>query len=268
MRYALNAAALGTASLFVLLALWRIAYSLSDWAALALLGVAMLLFMSQMRTVGALYRARMRVMFRGESPLAKWLTGQIKAILIALLFVATAVPVLAWQALRAGWSEALGLTVLSLLAGLLLAWMQARARRHVHPPFVDPPAAWLATWAVALPAIVLLAYIHYNFVALPGEIRAAADPWAAALLGIEMNLPARRGWVAEALAPLAAWEAAKLWFVTRANMPAIVPLLFVVEAALVGFVVARAGVLATLFFQHRLAEMPSVAEADKETEHT
>ena len=40
------------------------------------------------------------------------------------------------------------------------------------------------------------------------------------------------------------------------------------EAALVGFVVARAGVLATLFFQHRLAEMPSVAEADKETEHT
>ena len=35
MRYALNAAALGTASLFVLLALWRIAYSLSDWAALA-----------------------------------------------------------------------------------------------------------------------------------------------------------------------------------------------------------------------------------------
>lgn len=264
--HALNTAALGTATLFVLLALWRIAYSLSDWAVLALLAMAALLFLSHVRMVGAMYRARLQVMIRGESPLATILTGQLKAILTAFCFAVAAVPVLAWQALRADWPEAFSLTMLSLLAGLVLSWAQSRMRKHVHQAFVDPPAAALATWLVALPVIVLLGWVQYNYVAFPGEIRAAANVEAAAMFGIDQALPARRGWIAECLAPLAAWEAAKLWFITRDNMPPIVPLLFVVEAALVGFVVARAGVLATLFFQQRLGPKPlRASNANQET---
>lgn len=265
LKHALHTAALGTASLFVLLALWRIAYSLSDWAALALVPMAVLLFMSQRRMSATLYRARLRNIFRSDSTLTGRFTGQCKAVLVALLFVVTAVPLLAWQTLRAGWNEALGLAVLSLLAGVLLAWMQAWVRQHVHRPFVDPLAALLATWAVALPAIVLLSVLYYNFVTFPGEIRAAGNPWAAALIGIEQGLPARNGWVREILAPLAAWDAFKLWFVTRDSMPAFVRVLFVADAALVSFIVARAGVLANLFFQHYLPA--PAANNGKETGH-
>jgi len=228
--------------------LWRSVYALSDWAVLALVPLAVMLFLGHLRPSLELHQARMRAAIRPESPLLGILTGRFRAILGAMLFVLLAVPLLAWKALTVSPLQAAMFIMLGLVAGAVFVGVQSRLLRHFQRPFLCASAISISTWLAALPFLPVIAWANLNLVAYPGAIRAATSLSEAAMQGMQM-LPARRGWIAELLAPLYAYEAAKLWLVVQMNTSRWLPVLFSVDAALFSFMMARASVVLVAFVQ-------------------
>lgn len=63
------------------------------------------------------------------------------------------------------------------------------------------------------------------------------------------DLPQRRGWIAEILAPMYAIDTVKLWLVAQLGSSQLITVLFSFETALVSFVVAHASAVLTNFVQ-------------------
>ncbi len=233
--------------LFLLLYLWRAIYPESDWAALAFLPLLAMLFWGYLSFSAAIYRARLHIAIKPESPLAGILTGKIKAVFGAAIFVLISVPLLAWQALTTDFPEVLALMALCLFANLLFIGLQSGAQSHLHRPFATGAAISLGTWIAAIIFIPIIAWMNWNYASYPGEIRGAGFS-EAVILGIQ-ELPQRRGWIAEVLAPMYAYEAGKLWVVVQLGASRWATTLFSLDTALIGFIVARASIILTLLIQ-------------------
>ena len=76
-----------------------------------------------------------------------------------------------------------------------------------------------------------MARVNLNCVLYPGEIRTAS--LSEAMMHGLQELPRRRGWIAEILAPLYAYEAGKIWVVVQLGSTKWVTILFSLETALV-----------------------------------
>lgn len=249
---ALRNSVLGTVLLGLSLYLWSRLYLWSDWAALVLAPLAVMLFVGHLCTNLHLYRARMNVVIRHESSLRVILTGRINATVKAALFVLVAMPLLAWKALSLDVLQAAIFIVLSLVAGLVFVTVQSVLSIHFYQPFVRASAVSISSWLVSLVFVPLIAWANMNLVLHPGAIRIAGSLADAALYGMQM-LPVRRGWIAEALAPLYAYEAGKLWLVVQLHGSRWPAVLFSLDAALFSFVVARiSGVLGMLIQSQNL----------------
>jgi hypothetical protein len=253
-RHSLNAC-FGAALLLFSLNVWRLSYPYSDWAALALVPLAGALFLGQVSPKTNLYRARMRSTIRTESPLSGILTGRTTAILSAALFVLIAIPVLAWQALSSSVMEAFTMAILCLVAGLVFSKAHATLLFHFHPPFARAAAIVLGTWLVALAFIPVIAWVNWSIVSHPGEIQTASLKEAVELGWQE--LPLRRGWIAEILAPFYAFDAIKLWLVLQIEPSRWATILFSLDTALVSFILARASITLTSLWQSLNNEAPN-----------
>ena len=241
-------ACIATLALLVPLCLWRMYYPASDWAALALILLAAILLSVHWSLSASIYQARLHVALRADSSLSGFLTGRIWAILRAIAFLLVSILILAWQALVSSFHEIAALVALCVLASGSFAVLQSVVSSHFHQPFTDAIAVSLSTWTVALIFVPILAWINWYYVSHPGEILKAGFI-ESVMLGME-NLPPRRGWIAEVLAPLYAIEAAKLWLVVQPGYTGWKVVLFSIDGTLVGFILARTSIVITLFLQH------------------
>ncbi|SNS97173.1 hypothetical protein [Antarctobacter heliothermus] len=226
-------------------AVWRLLYPLTDWAGVALGLLALLVFMSNWQVGITLHRARLQAALQPDSPLRHWLTGRVRTFLSAFAFACAFLVLAAAQVLEA---DPLELTLYGVLTGLT-ALTTCGSRhillRHLRPPFAAAAAVTLSTLICGLIFTPLLFVAAWTYKSFPGEIRGAATLAEAALAGLR-DLPPRGGWIAEALAPIRAFEAAKLWLATRAAWAGWGPLLFAAESAVFSFVLARAAALMSL----------------------
>lgn len=226
---------------FLSLAIWRLGYGFTDWAALGLMPLAAALLLGGWRLGRGLWRARLLAALREASPLGRWLTGHLRAALGAVGFAALAVAVLAWQALGQDGAQ-MGILAAAFAASALLApWAEARLARHLHPPFAAHAAAVVTTLAVAAPTTLILAGWIWAAVPIPAAWQ-AADLAGALDLGLA-RLPAGRGWMTAALSLPFGYEAVKLWLVVQLRDYAVVGLLYSLDAALVSLIVCRAAIL-------------------------
>ena len=232
--------------------LWRIYYSVSDWAAVFLLALASMLFAGFYPPRKALLRARYRAAVRTKSWIWAFMRGTYRTSVDSLAFVAVAVPVLAWQALAAPDAIAPVLVLLCMAASGLALGMRRWLQRHFR-------AAYATSWSLALGAALaaiaflpLLAWLNWSQVVYPGEFR-SLEFLEAVQFGVAEQLPSRRGWIAEILALPFAIESAQLWLTAKyGTTMAWLPALYSIYLALVAFVVARASTALASLATHAL----------------
>lgn len=217
--------------------LWARLYPVTDWAALALGPLAVMLFAGVQDPALALNRARLAAVLHPGTLAARWLTGRLSALWRAGVFVLIAVPVLAWQALVTSGPELICLGLLCLAAGSLAAWLRRRLDRQVTPPFARWAALAGAAGIAAVAALPVLAWVNWALVPRPPGI--GDQSLAEAVQAAMAALPDRRGWIAEGLAPIYAADAARLWAAVRFQGWVWPVILYCVQAGLVGAVVAR-----------------------------
>ena len=218
--------------------LWRTLYPATDWAVVALAPLAALLFMGSLWTSAAVYRASMKAAVRGNSPLTWLMTGRVRAFFGATIFTLIAVPLLAWHAISSTYPEFLLVAFLCFIASMLFAGIEHKLLDHLTPPFARVTALSLAMLIAALFFVPVLAWADWNFTPQPSAIR-SAGLGEALELGFR-ELPARRGWMAELLAPFYALEYGKLWVVVQPRSPKWFSFWYSIDAALISFVAGRA----------------------------
>jgi hypothetical protein len=236
-------AALGTVVLAMSVYLWRTGYVVTDWSAIALGPLAIMLFIGLHRRTVALYRARLHAELRADSRLARIMTGNLRAIFVSTAFVLVAVPLIAWQALSASSAEIIGFTVLSYSAGLATLLVQDWLQRDFQMSFALFSGVSIGANVIACAFVPVLAWINWSFVYHPGEFHNASF-FEAVTLGLQ-QLPRRRGGIAEIMAFFYAIEAAKLWLVLQLGSSPWAAVLFSLDTALVGFIVAQVSAILT-----------------------
>jgi hypothetical protein len=230
--------AVGVTSIVILsLYLWRYFYPETDFAAFFLLPLSVLVFIGSLWAGSAVYQASMKAAVRGDSPFAWLLTGRLRAILGASLFIIVAAPLLAWHAISSTLPEFILFGILCFVASMLFAGIEKRSLQHLTPAFARTTALTAATLVACAIFIPVFAWANWNFTLQPGAIRSASLEQALQL-GFD-QLPARRGWVAEIMAPLYALEYAKLWFVVQAGSPKWFSFWYSIDAALISVIAAR-----------------------------
>jgi hypothetical protein len=237
---------LSVISLFLSLIAWKYFYKFSDWAALSLIPLVVMLFCASYSLSIRVFVARLQCILIPGSPLSTYLTGRIGAIFSATIFVMILMPLLAWQSLTITSVEWLMLLALSVLASIVFLLIKLFARKHLREPSDSAAALVMGSWGLTLIALPILTWLNWNYTDYPGEIRTQGVVEAASM-AID-KLPARRGFFAEILAPLYAVDALKLWLAVRLNPSTWVPALYSIDAALVSFVFIRASMSLTWFF--------------------
>ena len=238
----ITAAAIGaTAILLLPLALWRLAYHVTDAAALALLLLAAVLFLGSLRIALPVHRAQMSVAIRRDTWLAHLASGRLRAIAFATLFVVLGIPVFAWHAWSASRLELGLLACLVVCAAALALAAEARLSPLLTPPFARSVAAALATVAPALVLVPVMTWANWSYLDHPAAMKTASLV-EAMRIGLQV-LPPRAGLPAEFLSPFAVADGAKLWLVVQETAPRWLSFWFSLDSALVGLLAARAAAL-------------------------
>lgn len=224
---------------------WRTAYQFGDWAIVTLIPLAVSLYIGFWSLALAPWRARLRIALRDQSPLSRILTGRIRATLLAAAFTSVAIILLAWQTLVSSAWQGMMMLVLVLAAGSIFAGGERCLSRHFHQPFARAIAVSFATWVVALPFYLIIAFQTWAFQSHPGAI-VDASLLEAVQIGID-RMPRRHGWVANVLAVPYAYESAKLWLVIQLRDYPVIGVLFSLDAAVFSFILARVSVVITQF---------------------
>jgi hypothetical protein len=233
--------------LFLTLYIWRIAYPWSDWASLGFIPLTLILFFGHMVHSVEIYRARLHTAIRVESSLSSILTGNIWAILRTFTLLLVAIPLMAWQALVSEIHETITLFVLCLFSGGLFSFLKLRISSHFHNPFSDMFAISSGTWIIAIIFIPIIAWMNFGYTSHAGE-NLTADLTEAVMLRLK-DLPLRQSSIAEILAPMYAYEAAKLWIVVQLGESKWAVVLFSLDTALISFIFARVSIVLNLTIQ-------------------
>ena len=219
--------------------LWRIFYPNTDWAALFLVPLALMLFLGFGKPLAAMLQARLAAMILSGSWISKFMTGRIWAVIHSCVFLAVTVLILAWQALSASNLIAFLLVVLCLAASGMALGVRSWLEHHLHDPFSTWHGTSLGAFIAGMIFIPILAWITWNYVPFPGEFRTLGF-WEAVQFGVADQLPRRRGWIAEILALPFAIESAQLWLIAKDGTVVWVTVLYSLYLALVALTVARA----------------------------
>lgn len=249
LHYALAATALTGLSLYV----WRVAYDYSDWAVLALIPMAVVIFIGVWPLNLHPWKARLRLALRDGSPLTIFLTGRFRSTVLSVCFTCVAIILLAWQALNASESDAMVMVVTFLLSSCIFSAGHDFLMRHFHQPFARVYATSLVTWLVALPFTLIVAGYTWAWGNQPGEMLDAGLQ-EALQIGLD-NLPERGGWIASILAVPYGYEAAKLWGVVQLRDYPVAGLLFSLDTALFGFVLCRTAIIITQFVEAHVIKL-------------
>ncbi|MCZ0943541.1 MAG: hypothetical protein OXJ53_10825 [Gammaproteobacteria bacterium] len=237
-RIAFIGIALPVVVLAIPLGLWRVAYRFTDWAALFLVPLALVLFIGFHRPLTSVLRAKFMAVVQHDSPIATLATGKVRAAAKSILFVASAVFVLAWHALEVNAAVALVLLTGCVVASCMAVYIPRWAQSHFRGSFARHYGIAFGSAATAVFLVPVLAWVNWIGVDHPGEFR-SMELREAMLFWLEERLPDRRGWIAETLAWAYAVEATQISLVAKFGLGSVWAPIYSFYLGLVGFLVAR-----------------------------
>jgi hypothetical protein len=221
--------------------LWQTLYPQSDWAALALLPLAMMIFVGSQKVALARRQAELTAILLPGSGLNRWLKGRIAATLSATLLTVITVPLLASKTLTARAPELFVLTLLCVSTFFIFELLHRKLAGHVQHQFLPTFVTNLSVLITGSFCFPIYTWMSWSLTPIPGHFRSAG--FSDAMLQGLTTLPERSGWITELLSLIVTLENAKLWlFVNLGNNPVLL-LVYVIYAATLCFVIAR-GVVA------------------------
>ncbi|MDG1372592.1 MAG: hypothetical protein P8Q48_20570 [Paracoccaceae bacterium] len=227
--------------------LWRISFTYSDWAILALIPLTVIIVTSIWPLTLDPWKARLDIALRNESTWKKWLTGRLRTILLSSVFTLGSVTLLAWQALRASTIEAALMLIIFFVSALSYSFGQRLLLRHFRQPFARAFATSLVTWCLAVPATIGIAVLFWNFAVIPGRMMDASFQ-EALQIGL-LQLPPRDGWLSNILSVLFGYEAAKIWVVVQLRDYQVLGWIFSLDSALFSFILCRTSIIVAQFVE-------------------
>lgn len=258
----LQIAAAATLFAFLSLLLWQRAFQTSDWAVLALLPLAAVISTGFWPLTLAPWKARLHIALRPQSQWGKRLTGRIRAAVFSGAFTFVSIALFAWQSLRISAPEGLLMALVFFVSALAYFFAQATLLRHFHQPFARAYATSLATWVVAVPATIAIAWCVWALTPMPGTMLDAGFQQALQI-GLA-QLPPRDGWLTALLSVLFGYEAVKLWVVVQLRDYPLLGWLFSLDVAVFSFILCRTGIIVAQVIDAHVLQMPHVSPFGKD----
>lgn len=228
-----------TAILIVLpLYFWRIFYPVTDWAIISLAFLAAVTFIGIFFSSASLFKAQMKVAVRSTSPHKKWFTGRLRAVFKAVAFATFATLILGWQAVTVPTEVAIALILLCVFASSTTFLSERFLENHLTAPFARVSGAYFGTAVATIVFLPVLVWINLSMVSYPAEFK--THSWSQLILIGQRELPERRGWISELLSVFYVLEYSKLWLVIQLGTSRWVAILYSLDTALGGLILARA----------------------------
>ncbi|ALO45294.1 hypothetical protein [Pseudohongiella spirulinae] len=217
--------------------MWQMLYPQSDWAALALLPLMLMIFMGSLKAALTRRQAELSAILLPVSGLNRWLRGRIMACLSATLVTVITVVLLASKTLTADWAEGLTLTALCISTFWVFDGLRSKLVGHVQPQFMPALATSLSALVTGTLFFPVYTWVSWTLIPVPGHLRGSG--FNDAMMQGLTTLPDRSGWVTELLSLIVTLDNAKLWlFLNLGNNPLLL-LVYVIYAATICFVLAR-----------------------------
>lgn len=246
----------GTVLAFLLpLIVFRLLSTETTLAVLALLPLAIMVFLGsfvpKQRRNQAIWNA---VLFPSSWTL-RWLSGRIKASLLAVFLVVAAVPALAYKALYAQPAEVLVLSLSAVGATLLFSSTQSILRRHVRPEYLTGERLSACAWLAGFVTVVPLFWVQWSFVQIPSWI---AGPFLTAMKEAVDSVHVPPGYLEELITAFVLIDHAKTW--AQLNIVFVPLQIFAVAgyAATFSFLTTRTALTIAAFFEIFLEEQESL----------
>ena len=151
-----------TLAVSVPLLLWRLTFDSTDWAALFLSPLAVVLFLGVRKVLLATIGARATLELRGDSPISLAKAVGIRATNFSTLFVIVTLPVLAFEGAVARCPVLLAMIALCAASSAIALKAPGRFERHFNEPFAT---MYGLTFGAALCAVAFMPVLIYLNVA-------------------------------------------------------------------------------------------------------
>ena len=163
-----------TLAVSVPLLLWRLTFKSTDWGALFLLPLAVVLFLGVRKVLLATIGARATLELRGDSPISLAKAVGIRATNFSTLFVIVTLPVLAFEGAVASWRVLLAMVGLCAASSAIALKAPGRFERHFNEPFAK---MYGLAFGAALGAVAFIPALIYLNVA-SGECDFLTGVWS------------------------------------------------------------------------------------------
>ena len=227
------------------LATWSLAIDITDFAPIFLIPLGVILYLSVYRLQLDTWKAHYELIVKKNSMIYNLLNGKVRAHLSALVFTLASIPVVAWFFVTAP------LPLFALLCAIVAATcvlffnIRKNLQEHFNEPFATKYAVHFATIIGAAVSFLILWWYAWAIDLHSAEYQ-AVDLVGAVELGMS-NIPNPNSIFAPLFTIPFVLEALKLWSVVQLQPYLNLALVLSLEAALIGFLIAKLGVIVTYF---------------------
>ena len=227
------------------LAAWSLAIKITDFAPIFLIPLGVILYRSIYRLQLETWQAHYELVVKKDSVIYNLLNGKVRAHLRALVFTLTSIPVVAWFFMTAPLPLFAFLCAVIAATCVLFFSIQKNLQTHFNEPFATNYAVQFATVVGAAVSFLILWWYAWAIDLHNAEFQ-AVDFVGAIELG-RSSIPNPNSIFATLLAIPFVLEALKLWAVVQLQTYSNLALILSLEAALIGFLIAKLGVIVTYF---------------------
>ena len=227
------------------LAAWSLAIKITDFAPIFLLPLGVILYRSVYRLQLETWQAHYELIVKKDSVIYNLLNGKVRAHLSALVFTLASIPVVAWFFMTAPLPLFAFLCAVIATTCVLFFSIKQNLQTHFNEPFATKYAVHFATLVGAAVSFLLLWWYAWAIDLHNAEFQ-SVDLFGAVELG-RSSIPNPNSIFATLLTIPFVLEALKLWAVVQLQTYSNLALILSLEAALIGFLIAKLGVIVTYF---------------------
>lgn len=227
------------------LAAWSLAIKITDFAPIFLLPLGVILYRSVYRLQLETWQAHYELVVKKDSVIYNLLNGKVRAHLSALVFTLASIPIVAWFFVTAPLTLYSVICAVIAVTCVLFFSIKQNSQKHFNEPFATKYAVHGATLIGAAVSFLILWWYAWAIDLHNAEYQ-SVDLVGAVELGMS-TIPNPNSIFAPLFTIPFVLEALKLWAVVQLQPYLNLALVLSLEAALIGFLIARLGVIITYF---------------------
>lgn len=234
-------------SFFIIISIlvFRLAFDFSDWSALLLCPLVIVVYMGNYSLVLAPWKAKFHLVVRDESWLSKWLTGRLGAGLKSATLAIVMFLFIIWQSVSATIVELVLISILFIITSVTYIKVVQSSPKHFYEPFDRSVSSSFSIWMVTIPAVIILLIYTWSIKTLPSEI--LDEDFQQVIRLAAQKSPGDKGWISSIISFFYLFDSVKLWAVVQLQDYPLLTLIYSLDTALFGYVLCKTAVIVTNF---------------------